>query len=213
MGLRTPPTVQKLHTALHAKAKGEPAFRFYALYDKVYRADILAHAYALCRANRGAAGVDGETFADIESAGRERWLADLAHRAVDARARRRLRQWLCRKHREEGRGTVRRPDKHLCETYGLVRLPELTRSLPWATARGLVRGPDAGNPHVRFAERGVETEHAGARETPATERVGQRIGTSQTTAPHLDSTQIPLPGRPAAHAGPAELHSYATVQS
>ena len=78
VSLRTPPTVQKLQTALHAKAKGEPAFRFYALYDKVYRGDILAHAYALCRANRGAAGVDGQTFADIESAGRERWLAALA---------------------------------------------------------------------------------------------------------------------------------------
>ena len=78
MSLRTPPTVQKLQTALHAKAKGEPGFRFYALYDKVYREDILAHAYALCRANRGAPGVDGQTLGDIESAGRERWLAELA---------------------------------------------------------------------------------------------------------------------------------------
>ena len=78
MSLRTPPTVQELQTALHAKAKGEPRYRFYALYDKVYREDVLAHAYARCRANRGAPGVDGQTFADIESSGRERWLAELA---------------------------------------------------------------------------------------------------------------------------------------
>ena len=62
MRLQTPPKVEKLRKALHAKAKAEPEFRFYVLYDKVYRADIVAHAYALCRANGGAAGVDGETF-------------------------------------------------------------------------------------------------------------------------------------------------------
>jgi len=77
MGLRTPPTVQKLQTTLHAKAKGAPSFRFYALYDKVYRSDVLAHAYALCRANRGAAGVDGQTFGAIEASGVECWLGVL----------------------------------------------------------------------------------------------------------------------------------------
>jgi group II intron reverse transcriptase/maturase len=64
--------------ALHAKAKAEPGFRFYALYDKVYRADILAHAYACCKANKGAAGVDEQEFADVEAYGRERWLGELA---------------------------------------------------------------------------------------------------------------------------------------
>ena len=50
--LSTPEKVQKLQTALHAKAKAEPGYRFYALYDKISRADILAHAYALCRSNK-----------------------------------------------------------------------------------------------------------------------------------------------------------------
>jgi hypothetical protein len=66
MSLTTPGSVQKLQTALHDKAKGSPKFRFYALYDKVYREDVMAFAYECCKANRGAAGVDGQTFEDIE---------------------------------------------------------------------------------------------------------------------------------------------------
>jgi len=76
--LSTPKSVQKLQTALHAKAKAEAGYRFYALYDKIYREDILAHAYALCRSNRGAPGVDGQDFGDIEEYGLERWLGELA---------------------------------------------------------------------------------------------------------------------------------------
>ena len=76
--LSTPESVRKLQRALHAKAKTEPGFRFYALYDKLYREDILAHAYAQCRSNRGAPGVDGQDFADIETYGVERWLGELA---------------------------------------------------------------------------------------------------------------------------------------
>jgi group II intron reverse transcriptase/maturase len=64
--------------ALHAKAKAEPGFRFYALYDKISRDDILAHAYAQCRSNKGAPGVDGQEFADVEAYGVERWLGELA---------------------------------------------------------------------------------------------------------------------------------------
>jgi hypothetical protein len=64
--------------ALHAKAKAEAGYRFYALYDKISREDILAHAYAQCRWNKGAPGVDGQTFADIEAYGVERWLGELA---------------------------------------------------------------------------------------------------------------------------------------
>jgi RNA-directed DNA polymerase len=70
--------VQKLQAALQVKAKESPNYRFYALYDKVYRADALAIAYARCEANEGAAGVDGQTFADIEAYGLERWLGELA---------------------------------------------------------------------------------------------------------------------------------------
>ncbi len=74
-----PPTkVGKLQETLHAKAKRSPTYRFYALYDKVYRADVLWHAYQCCRANRGAAGVDGQTFEDIEASGVMEWLGELA---------------------------------------------------------------------------------------------------------------------------------------
>ena len=78
MSLTTPFRVQKLQKALHAKAKASPDFRFYALYDKVYRKDVLAFAYERCKANGGAAGVDGQSFEDIESYGTERWLDELA---------------------------------------------------------------------------------------------------------------------------------------
>lgn len=75
MSLATPGTIRKLQEALGTKAKQAPAYRFYLLYDKVYRADILAHAYALAKQRGGAAGMDGETFEAVEAAGRERWLA------------------------------------------------------------------------------------------------------------------------------------------
>jgi hypothetical protein len=64
--------------ALHAKAKAEADYRFYALYDKISREDILAHAYAQCRSNKGAPGVDGQDFADIDAYGVQRWLGELA---------------------------------------------------------------------------------------------------------------------------------------
>ena len=77
MSLSTPDSVRKLQRALYAKAKGTPDFRFYTLYDKVYRADVLLFAYRSCRSKGGASGVDGQTFEDIESYGRDLWLGEL----------------------------------------------------------------------------------------------------------------------------------------
>jgi group II intron reverse transcriptase/maturase len=76
--LSTPITVQKLQTALHAKAKSQAGYRFYALYDKIYRSDILFHAWNQCRSNKGAPGVDGQDFEDVEKYGVLRWLGELA---------------------------------------------------------------------------------------------------------------------------------------
>ena len=78
--LQTPASVQRLQKALHGKAKGEPGYRFYLLYDKIYRPDILEHAYRSCKANQGAAGVDGVRVEDIEAYGEGRWLVELAER-------------------------------------------------------------------------------------------------------------------------------------
>jgi len=75
VSLATPPKLRRLQEALYTKAKQEPAYRFYLLYDKVGRKDILGHAYALSKQRGGAPGVDGVTFADIEATGVEPWLA------------------------------------------------------------------------------------------------------------------------------------------
>ena len=82
MSLVTPERIRTLQRKLYVKAKAEPAFRFYMLYDKIYREDILAHAYRLARANAGAPGVDGVSFAQIEEEGLEAWLAGLAEELV-----------------------------------------------------------------------------------------------------------------------------------
>jgi group II intron reverse transcriptase/maturase len=99
MSLPTPvPTVEKLQTALQAKAKADPGYRFYTLWDKVCRPDVLAEAYRRCRANGGAPGVDGQTFEQIESAGVGPWLAALREelRRREYRPQPLLRVWIAK---------------------------------------------------------------------------------------------------------------------
>ena len=94
MSLETPSKIRTLQRKLYRKAKDEPDYRFYLLYDKVYREDILAHAYELAKANKGAPGVDGQSFEHIESEGREKWLEgirkDLRDKTYEPRAVRRV---------------------------------------------------------------------------------------------------------------------------
>jgi hypothetical protein len=116
MSLLPATKVGKLQEALHAKAKRAPTYRFYALDDKVYRGDVLWHAYQCCRANAGAAGVDGQTFEDIEAYGTMKWLGELAD------ACHRLRQWLAGKYKVRGWRGSRFSDQYLHETLGLIRL-------------------------------------------------------------------------------------------
>ncbi|WP_211151874.1 MULTISPECIES: hypothetical protein [Novosphingobium] len=133
--LSTPISVQKLQKALRAKAKAEVGYRFYALYDKISRDHILAHASAQCRSNKGAPGVDEQNFADIEDYGVERWRAELAlslrketyrpdpiRRVYTAVL---LRRWLRGKHktRRKREGAYHDPELHEC--FGLVRLASL----------------------------------------------------------------------------------------
>jgi len=82
MSLETPDKIRNLQRKLYCKAKAEPAFRFYLLYDKICREDILCHAYALARANAGAPGVDGVNFKQIDASGVEVWLAGLREELV-----------------------------------------------------------------------------------------------------------------------------------
>ena len=82
MSLETPIQIREFQRKLYTKAKQEPEYRYYMLYDKICREDILAHAYALAKANGGAPGVDGQSFREIETQGREDWLAALRQELI-----------------------------------------------------------------------------------------------------------------------------------
>jgi RNA-directed DNA polymerase len=95
MSLQTPDAIRTLQRKLYGKAKAEPGYRFYLLYDKVWRKDILRHAYQLACANDGAPGVDGVTFDRIEAAGLEDWLARLGERARERGEELRTKTYRC----------------------------------------------------------------------------------------------------------------------
>lgn len=83
MSLATPSKIRELQIKLYRKAKNEPGYRFYMLYDKIYREDILAHAYHLAKTNHGKPGVDGQTFEMIESGDLEKWLDGIRNELRD----------------------------------------------------------------------------------------------------------------------------------
>jgi RNA-directed DNA polymerase len=85
VSLTTPTKLEELQGKLYAKAKAEPTFRFYQLYDKIYRWDVLVEALRRAKANRGAAGVDGQTFEQVKEYGEEQWLKELQRELQEKR--------------------------------------------------------------------------------------------------------------------------------
>ena len=171
--LSTPKSVQKLQMALHAKAKAEAGCRFYALYDKISREDILAHAYAQCRSNKGAPGVDGQDFADIDAYGVQRWLGELAIalRQETYRPEPIRRVFIPKangKLRPLGISTLR---DRVCMTAAMLLLePIFEADLPPEQCEVWKRS------------------HGRTTKAPPDERGGNRYARPKVAAPHLDST-------------------------
>lgn len=153
MSLTTPEKIRRLQRKLYALAKEHPERRFHQLYDKVYRIDILEHAYKLARSNAGAPGVDGIRFTDIEAQGRVQWLEGLQkelHETCGSSCS------VVTKARQDASSDLKattssRPSASIAQRTFERRLHRMPRAKP-------VREPDAGKPHVRFDERGQETE-------------------------------------------------------
>ncbi len=87
VSLTTPTKLEEFQQKLYAKAKAEPGYRFYQLYDKLYRWDVLVEALRRAKANRGAAGVDGQTFEQVKEYGEEQWLKELQRELQDKKYR------------------------------------------------------------------------------------------------------------------------------
>ena len=133
MSLETPIKVEKLRMALHAKAKEEPEFRFYQLYDKLYRSDVLEFAYRVSRSNKGGAGIDGTTFEQIDSDGVERWLGELTQELKQKtyRADPLKRVWLEKGKRQRIRGyCIFQQTGQQCASYSTVTVPHNPRPNP-----------------------------------------------------------------------------------
>jgi len=147
--LEIPIKVQELQEALHAKAKGSPDYRFYSLYDKLYRADVMAEAYRRSRENGGSAGVDGQRFEDIKKYGEIRWLDELKQELEEERyqAEAIRRVWIPKangKLRPLGIATIRdrvvmtamvlswsQYSRPTCSQNSTPTVPGVTRSRPW----------------------------------------------------------------------------------
>ena len=131
MSLATPAKLRRLQRALYGTAKQEPGRRFHVLHDKVWREDILAHAFALSRENGGAPGVDGVTFAQIEANGVARWLGELREDVRTGRVRR--------------HGRIGTPCRGRCVMAGMVRVcANGSRAVPPAAPEAVVlRASDA----------------------------------------------------------------------
>jgi RNA-directed DNA polymerase len=158
MSLQTPTRIRSLQRKLYRKAKAEPAYRFYLLYDKICREDILQHAYALARANAGAPGVDGVAFADIDLSGREAWLAGLREELVSETYRPNpVRRVSIPKpnggERPLGIPTVR---DRVVQTAAKIVLEPIFEADFEDSAYGYQ------NPHVRFDERGASSSRCSA---------------------------------------------------
>ena len=133
MSLEPPTSVQKLQSALQTKAKGSPGYRFYLLYDKVYRKDVLEYAYRRCKANQGAPGADGQDFTDIEAYGVERWLGELADilRRKEYRASPVRRVWIPKPGgKQRPLGIPRIWDRVVMAAAGVVLEPIFAADLP-----------------------------------------------------------------------------------
>lgn len=133
MSLEPPTSVQKLQSALQTKAKGSPGYRFYLLYDKVYRKDVLEYAYRRCKANQGAPGADGQDFTDIEAYGVERWLGELADilRRKEYRASAVRRVWIPKPGgKQRPLGIPRILDRVVMVAAGVVLEPIFAADLP-----------------------------------------------------------------------------------